>query len=314
LAGWQVRDQGGAGGGGDHRRHDRHEPGRERVSPVELEACEHQIRDQDRARQAGERAQGPEDLVDGERGNVAELVELSRAQGSMDLRLSASHTIGEFLLPGWLADFRREHPGVHPQLEIVNSQGVVDAIRENRCEIGFIEGLDSPVGLEPMTLARDEIAVVVAADHPWAGRRAVAARDLVAEPYLTREPASGTRAVATAALARGRRAEPLTSGCQRPEPQTRARRRWIHIDLAADDRGRRARRRARRPASARRRPPARAARDPATPPRTQRGGTRALALACRSHWLIACGRHARSGAGLPFTLADRLSRACLKML
>jgi DNA-binding transcriptional LysR family regulator len=32
---------------------------------------------------------------------VAELVELSRAAGSMDLRLSASHTIGEFLLPGW---------------------------------------------------------------------------------------------------------------------------------------------------------------------------------------------------------------------
>jgi hypothetical protein len=43
-------------------------------------------------------------------GSVAELVELSRAQGSVDLRLSASHTIGEFLLPGWLADFRREQP------------------------------------------------------------------------------------------------------------------------------------------------------------------------------------------------------------
>jgi DNA-binding transcriptional LysR family regulator len=64
--------------------------------------------------------------------SVAQLVELSRAAGSMDLRLSASLTIGEFLLPGWLADFRRERPEVHPQLEIVNSQGVIDAIRENR--------------------------------------------------------------------------------------------------------------------------------------------------------------------------------------
>ena len=50
----------------------------------------------------------------------------------MDLRLSASHTTGEFLLPGWLADFRRERPDVHPQLEIVNSQRVIEAIRENR--------------------------------------------------------------------------------------------------------------------------------------------------------------------------------------
>jgi DNA-binding transcriptional LysR family regulator len=134
--------------------------------------------------------------------SLAQLIELSRAAGSMDLRLSASHTIGEFLLPGWLADFRRERPEVHPQLEIVNSQGVVDAIRENRSEIGFIEGPDSPAGLQTLAVAHDEIVVVVAADHPWARRRSVTVGDLVTDSYLTREAASGTRAVATSALTR----------------------------------------------------------------------------------------------------------------
>jgi DNA-binding transcriptional LysR family regulator len=135
-------------------------------------------------------------------GSVAELVELSRAQGSMDLRLSASQTIGEFLLPGWLADFRRERPDVHPQLEIVNSQDALEAIRENRSEVGFVEGPDSPAGVQTLTIARDEIVVVVVAEHPWARRRAVTVSDLATESYLTREAASGTRAVATAALAR----------------------------------------------------------------------------------------------------------------
>jgi DNA-binding transcriptional LysR family regulator len=134
--------------------------------------------------------------------SVAQLVELSRAAGSMDLRLSASHTIGEFLLPDWLADFRRERPEVHPQLEIVNSQGVIDAIREHRSEIGFIEGPDAPTGLQTLAVAHDEIVAVVAADHPWARRRAVRIGELVKDSYLTREAASGTRAVATAALAR----------------------------------------------------------------------------------------------------------------
>ena len=134
--------------------------------------------------------------------SVAQLVELSRAAGSMDLRLSASHTIGEYLLPGWLADFRRERPEVHPQLEIVNTRGVIDAIRENRSEIGFIEGTDTPAGLQTLVVAHDEIVVVVAADHPWARRPAVRVGDLATDSYLTREPASGTRAVATAALAR----------------------------------------------------------------------------------------------------------------
>jgi DNA-binding transcriptional LysR family regulator len=50
------------------------------------------------------------------------------------------HPSAILLLPGWLADFRRERPDVHPQLEIVNSQDAIDAIRENRSEIGFIEG------------------------------------------------------------------------------------------------------------------------------------------------------------------------------
>jgi len=134
--------------------------------------------------------------------SVARVADLSRAQGAMDLRLSASHTIGEFLLPGWLAEFRRDRPDVHPQLEIVNSPGALEAVRENRSEIGFIEGLDSLEGLEVLTVARDEIVVVVAADHRWARRRAILAQDLTSEPYLTREAASGTRAVAAAALAR----------------------------------------------------------------------------------------------------------------
>jgi DNA-binding transcriptional LysR family regulator len=135
-------------------------------------------------------------------GSVAELVELSRAQGSMDLRLSASQTIGEFLLPGWLADFCRERPEVHPRLELVNSHAALDAIRENRSEIGFIEGPDSPAGVQTLTVARDEIVVVVVAEHAWARRRVVTPRDLVGESYLAREEAAGTRAVATAALAR----------------------------------------------------------------------------------------------------------------
>jgi DNA-binding transcriptional LysR family regulator len=132
---------------------------------------------------------------------VAEAVKLSRADGSLDLTLSASHTIGEFLLPDWLADFRRDRPDIHPQLEIVNSLGVIDAVRENRSEIGFVEGLQAPDGVQTLTVARDEIVVVVAAAHPWAHRRSITAQELITEAYLTREAASGTRAVATAALA-----------------------------------------------------------------------------------------------------------------
>ena len=131
---------------------------------------------------------------------VAQLADLSRKNGVAELHLISSLTIGEFLLPGWLSQFREVRPDIRPHLEIINSRGVLDAIREDRQEIGFVEGLDSLEGLQTLTVARDEIVVAVAATHRWAHRRRLRAVDLTSEPYLTREAASGTRAVAHAAL------------------------------------------------------------------------------------------------------------------
>jgi DNA-binding transcriptional LysR family regulator len=126
------------------------------------------------------------------------------------LTLAASHTIGEFLLPGWLAAFAVSRAsaaggsgsggGVRSQVDIVNSPGVLSAVRERRAEIGFVEGLDDLDGVEAITVHHDEIVVVVDAAHRWARRRSLAPADLAREPYLTREAGSGTRGVADAAL------------------------------------------------------------------------------------------------------------------
>jgi DNA-binding transcriptional LysR family regulator len=119
------------------------------------------------------------------------------------LRLAASHTVGGYLLPGWLAAFRAAAsapPRAH--VEVLNSVGVLARVREGQVDIGFIESLDPVDGLEPLTIAHDQIVAVVAADHPWARHRRVPVSALRIEPYLTRERGSGTRAVAAAALAR----------------------------------------------------------------------------------------------------------------
>ena len=117
------------------------------------------------------------------------------------LALAASHTIGEFLLPGWLAGFRASAGDVRARVDVVNSAAVLAAVRAGEAEIGFVEGLDRLDGLDAIDLLRDEIVAVVASGHPWARRRAVPAGALSREPFLTREEGSGTRAVAVAALA-----------------------------------------------------------------------------------------------------------------
>jgi DNA-binding transcriptional LysR family regulator len=118
------------------------------------------------------------------------------------LRLAASRTIGEYLLPGWLAGYRAAAPTPsRSYVDILNSHGVLASVRDGQVDIGFIESPGRAEGLEEITIQRDEIVAVVAAHHPWARRRSVPAPLLASEPYLTREPGSGTRAVAAAALA-----------------------------------------------------------------------------------------------------------------
>jgi DNA-binding transcriptional LysR family regulator len=118
------------------------------------------------------------------------------------LVIHASRTVGETLLPQWLASFRVSAPALRVSVAITNSYEVVHAVRDRTAEIGFIEGpAGSTQGLTELVVAHDEVRVVVASGHPWARRRAVALKALVREPYLAREVGSGTREVAAAAMA-----------------------------------------------------------------------------------------------------------------
>ena len=118
------------------------------------------------------------------------------------LRLAASQTLGEFLVPRWLAAFRLVDGRGRVELDVANSPAVLAALRAGNVDVGFVEGNDPLDDVDKLVLLRDEIVVVVDREHPWARReQPVAAHELTQEPYLTRELGSGTRAVAETALA-----------------------------------------------------------------------------------------------------------------
>ncbi len=116
------------------------------------------------------------------------------------VRLAASHTIGEFLLPAWLAFYRLEAGNPAVTVDVVNSEAVLAQVRDGAADIGFIEAPADLRGLASTVLARDEIVVVVAAGHRWARRSSLAPAELLTEAFVSREEGSGTRQVAEDAL------------------------------------------------------------------------------------------------------------------
>lgn len=126
-----------------------------------------------------------------------------RASTDSQLRLAASLTVAEYLLPGWLASLHAASPEVSVSLQMANSNDVVELFARHAVDLGFVEGPSLPPGLQGRTVLRDELVVVVGATHPWARRRTPLSPDALARAdFVLRERGSGTRDVFVGALAR----------------------------------------------------------------------------------------------------------------
>lgn len=124
-----------------------------------------------------------------------------RAETKSDLRVAASMTIAEHLMPRWLHHTRIAHPQLHIGLKVANSAQVQQLVLNNHADIGFIEGPHVDPRLGTRAVATDRLAVVVAPAHPWAKRRTPLGRnELMRTPLVVREPGSGTRLTLEEAL------------------------------------------------------------------------------------------------------------------
>lgn len=131
-----------------------------------------------------------------------------RVRRDSRLRVAASMTIAEYLLPHWLVALRAQRPDTAVSLLAGNSAVVAERLRDGEADLGFVEGLTVPPGLDSAVIAHDRLIVVTAPDHPWARRRTpLSAAELAATPLILREQGSGTRQVLDTAL--GGLARPL---------------------------------------------------------------------------------------------------------
>jgi DNA-binding transcriptional LysR family regulator len=115
------------------------------------------------------------------------------------LRLFASSTIGNRVMPELIARFLQMAPSNRIELAIGNTADAVAAVTSFEADMGLIEGIcdDARILAEPWL--HDKLVIVAAPDHPLAGRAATP-QQLASQRWVLREPGSGTREVLAAAL------------------------------------------------------------------------------------------------------------------
>lgn len=126
---------------------------------------------------------------------AAELQALFDTEHAAPLRVAASFTIGEYLLPPLIAQWKALRPLGHVRLDIANTREVLDAVAAFDVDVGFIEGTGSHPELRVRRWLSDELVVFAAPGHPLAARSA-GARRLSDASWVLREQGSGTREAA----------------------------------------------------------------------------------------------------------------------
>lgn len=135
-------------------------------------------------------------LADAAESDLKELAGL----GAGNLRISASATVGVYLVPDMIARFSALFPKVNIALTVTNTELVEHGLSEQADALGFIEGPFDSALFDAREIGADEIIAVAAAGHPLVGRT-IRARELASQTLILREQGSGTRAVVEQAFA-----------------------------------------------------------------------------------------------------------------
>lgn len=109
------------------------------------------------------------------------------------ITIGASSTIGNYLLPSVITDFRKKHPKIKVHLLIGNTRRVIDLLNSGNIDLGLVEGDVTGQKMVVKKLISDELLLIVPSIHPWAKKKEISISELIKEPFIFREAGSGTR-------------------------------------------------------------------------------------------------------------------------
>ncbi len=109
------------------------------------------------------------------------------------VKLGASSTLGNYVVPPVITEFKKKFPQINVSLFVDNTKTVIDHLLEGNIEVALVEGDVKKQKLKVEKLISDELVVIMSPSHPWSKKSCISVLELTKEPFLMREEGSGTR-------------------------------------------------------------------------------------------------------------------------
>ncbi|REG82991.1 LysR substrate-binding domain-containing protein [Marinomonas pollencensis] len=134
---------------------------------------------------------------------VLSQIEQIESMGSDDelsgsLHIAASVSVGNYLLPEQMSIFKQKHPNIRFNLDIGNTQHVIQQLLTGKAEVGFIEGYCQHAELMTKVWLKDELVVFGSTQENRA--ESLSWDDLQNADWVMREVGSGTRNILEQAM------------------------------------------------------------------------------------------------------------------
>lgn len=120
-----------------------------------------------------------------------------KQQYAGSLRLGASTTIGQYILPPMLAQFHEQYPDIELSLLNDNTDRIENALLNNEIDIAIVEGLPQNSFVKYIPFIKDEIVAIIHTSQVLSQRDEISIDDLKTTPLVLREEGSGSLAVIT---------------------------------------------------------------------------------------------------------------------
>ncbi|WP_053362527.1 LysR family transcriptional regulator [Bacillus sp. FJAT-27251] len=112
------------------------------------------------------------------------------------LKIGASLTIGEYILPSILGNFKKIAQNTRVSLMIKNTPSILEALSNDEIDLALVEGVvETNKNVRVEKFAEDELVLVHSVDHPWKDKQEIGLEELVSERMIWRETNSGTRTI-----------------------------------------------------------------------------------------------------------------------
>lgn len=113
--------------------------------------------------------------------------------GKKRYQIGATLTIGEFILPSYLGDYRRENPFLELSIRIENTTAILNLLDRGEIDLALVEGPFDKEHYHSQLFLKDEMIFISTEKFSSEGCREISREELIKSRFILREKGSGTR-------------------------------------------------------------------------------------------------------------------------